>query len=727
MPVSGQGWELHVNRLREQTKGDRTRTVGTYQVFHNGVPAAHTIKVDGVDVPLSGATAESRGPSQNDHPATKDNPSRIVARSYPLATSGGPEYVTHGYRNDLTIGAPMPGIELLDTGNRFAILIHPGKDAFLSSIGCINPCTALPDADEIISYAGSRRRVIALIEDMKQFLGNVPAAGDKPIPGASIVVDEHALVAAEGASAASAVPAAPAAAAAAGLGWPLKRNLIRGKIRNNAFGMVRNGGTRPHQGWDLLAPIGTECFAIADGKIETIYKSDAYGDVVELAFEFNGQKRYAAYAHLSAVRVTAGQSVTRGQLIGLSGDSGNAHGLDSSQMHLHFEIRSVSRPGLGLGGRIDPTQLYGTCPLQTAIEWEPAAGAAAPTAQPEPSPAPAAPVIGVVTRLELNRKPIFDAVRILLGRGFEPSEVTALDAACELAAAAARTAAELNRKPIFDAVRAMRGRGFTPAEVAALDQACDLASGGRAAVPPVLTAEVVAPAAGGGAAASARRRLGSLSEVFESGNRGPGTVSSGGNDPGGVSYGVYQLSSNAGTLAAFMKAEGKKWAAEFGNAAPGGSQFSSTWKAIAAREPDEFREAQHAFIERTHYRKAVSAVLASKGIDLSVRHPAVCDATWSVSVQHGRAAEILATAVDVADGQGARADAGYDRHLIEAIYKTRIDYVLKIASNPNLKAGERQQLISITQNRFPTERAACLKMLDEIAAQVAAPVAPAQG
>jgi len=219
MPVNGQGWELHVNRVEEQTNGGRTRTVGTYRVFHNGTPADHTITVEGVEVPLSGTTAESSGPSQNDVPATRARPSRIVAKTYRLATSGGPEYVTRGYRTDQRIGAPMPGIELLDTGNRFAILIHPGKNAFLSSIGCINLCTRLPDADELINYPGSRRRVIALIEDMRQFLGAVPAAGDKPIPGASLTIDEDGLAGAK-----------PKASAAVAPTYTVQRDDTLGKI-----------------------------------------------------------------------------------------------------------------------------------------------------------------------------------------------------------------------------------------------------------------------------------------------------------------------------------------------------------------------------------------------------------------------------------------------------------------------------------------------------------------
>ncbi|HKG84155.1 MAG TPA: hypothetical protein VKB16_13520 [Beijerinckiaceae bacterium] len=188
MPITEQGWEIHVQRLKEQARGNQTRTVGTYQVFHDGEPAS-AISVDGVAVPLFGTTAESKGPGQNDTPATVARPSRILPGRYPLKTSGGPTYVTTGFRQDLRIKPQMPGIELRRTGNRSAIIIHPGKGEFLSSIGCINPCTSLPDEDEDIDYAGSRRRVIALIEDMKRFLGTVSENGDVAIINAFAIID----------------------------------------------------------------------------------------------------------------------------------------------------------------------------------------------------------------------------------------------------------------------------------------------------------------------------------------------------------------------------------------------------------------------------------------------------------------------------------------------------------------------------------------------------------
>jgi hypothetical protein len=277
----------------------------------------------------------------------------------------------------------------------------------------------------------------------------------------------------------------------------------------------------------------------------------------------------------------------------------------------------------------------------------------------------------------------------------------------------------MNRKPIFDAVRSMLGRGFKTAEIKALDLACDLAEaaiepGQNEPVKPTPAASDAAPTNPNTSFAKPVpvHRLGSLSETYESGGNGPGTVSSGHGDPGGVSYGTYQLSSNAGTLSAFMKSEGKPWATEFGTAKGGSAEFSAIWKVIAARDKVAFGAAQHDFIERTHYRVAVQAVKDRKGIDLDTRHDAVRDAVWSVAVQHGGAAMILNDSVDATDIKLARDHTGYDRKLVEAIYKRRTDYVLSVASNPKLPANQKQQLISITKNRYPSELKAALAMLD---------------
>ncbi|MDE8650244.1 hypothetical protein [Novosphingobium album (ex Liu et al. 2023)] len=244
----------------------------------------------------------------------------------------------------------------------------------------------------------------------------------------------------------------------------------------------------------------------------------------------------------------------------------------------------------------------------------------------------------------------------------------------------------MNRKPIFDAVRAILGRGFTQAEVGAIDRAIDRALEPTDAAP----------------------RLGALSARFESGTRGPGTVSSGTGDPGGVSYGLYQLSSRAGTVTAFLGGEGALWQGDFAGLAPGSPAFAAAWQAVAAREPDAFAEAQHAFIERTHYRPVVAAVLRRTGLDLDSRHVAVRDATWSAAVQHGGAAGVLAEAVERVDTAFAREDPTYDRALVEAMYRQRADYVSRVAER---SAGSaRRLLLSIVAKRYPAEREAALAM-----------------
>src|ERR1051326_3197336 len=75
--------------------------------------------------------------------------------------------------------------------------------------------------------------------------------------------------------------------------WPLSENVIRKRKLSNTFGMVRNHGTKPHQGWDLEAPKGTTIYAIGDGSVVAVLGNSAskhgYGLQLLLSFEFNGK------------------------------------------------------------------------------------------------------------------------------------------------------------------------------------------------------------------------------------------------------------------------------------------------------------------------------------------------------------------------------------------------------------------------------------------------------
>lgn len=87
-----------------------------------------------------------------------------------------------------------------------------------------------------------------------------------------------------------------------------------------------------HNGIDYAAPAGTPIYAAADGRIEKLYVSRSYGNYIRIAHENDFS---TAYAHMNAFAegLDTGVEVTRGQLIGHVGSTGN-----SSGPHLHFEL-----------------------------------------------------------------------------------------------------------------------------------------------------------------------------------------------------------------------------------------------------------------------------------------------------------------------------------------------------------------------------------------------------
>ncbi|MCI3270801.1 M23 family metallopeptidase [Streptomyces cylindrosporus] len=97
-----------------------------------------------------------------------------------------------------------------------------------------------------------------------------------------------------------------------------------------------------HTGVDFVVPTGTPLKAVGAGTVVSAGWGGAYGNqvVIKLADGY-----YAQYGHLSQLSVSAGQTVTEGQQIGLSGATGNVTG-----PHLHFEIRTTP----DYGSDVDP-------------------------------------------------------------------------------------------------------------------------------------------------------------------------------------------------------------------------------------------------------------------------------------------------------------------------------------------------------------------------------------
>jgi hypothetical protein len=90
------------------------------------------------------------------------------------------------------------------------------------------------------------------------------------------------------------------------------------------------GRTADHRGTDYQCPTGTGVLATAAGQVITSAFVSGYGEYIKLD---HGNGITSGYAHLNLRQVTVGQTVTAGQQIGLSGNTGNSTG-----PHLHFEI-----------------------------------------------------------------------------------------------------------------------------------------------------------------------------------------------------------------------------------------------------------------------------------------------------------------------------------------------------------------------------------------------------
>ncbi len=97
---------------------------------------------------------------------------------------------------------------------------------------------------------------------------------------------------------------------------------------------ISRGLVGGHTGIDYRANVGTPIAAAADGVVVIADENGwngGYGKTVLIA---HGSNMTTRYGHMSDVRVTAGQRVSQGDLIGLSGNSGRSTG-----PHLHFELR----------------------------------------------------------------------------------------------------------------------------------------------------------------------------------------------------------------------------------------------------------------------------------------------------------------------------------------------------------------------------------------------------
>jgi hypothetical protein len=192
-----------------------------------------------------------------------------------------------------------------------------------------------------------------------------------------------------------------------------------------------------------------------------------------------------------------------------------------------------------------------------------------------------------------------------------------------------------------------------------------------------------------------------------------GTVSSGRYDPGGVSYGVFQISTKAGMAKAFVASpEAARYAEAFAHLQPGSPAFAAKWREVTAHDPAGFTAAQRAFLIRENYDPVVRQVARRTGFDLSAHSDALRETVFSAAVQHHHAPTFIAEAVQNTDLKVGRGNARYETVLIDEIYRRRASYLEQLALSAKKRGGKDARTFDNAAHiRMPAERAAAQKML----------------
>lgn len=112
------------------------------------------------------------------------------------------------------------------------------------------------------------------------------------------------------------------------------------------------GASTYHEAVDIGVPEGTNVYACADGVVTTASYSDSAGNMVVID---HGNGLVSKYFHNKELKVAAGDTVTKGQIIAISGNTGNSTGA-----HLHFGIYSNGTAVDPLGFKYDNGMGSGT-------------------------------------------------------------------------------------------------------------------------------------------------------------------------------------------------------------------------------------------------------------------------------------------------------------------------------------------------------------------------------
>ncbi len=194
-------------------------------------------------------------------------------------------------------------------------------------------------------------------------------------------------------------------------------------------------------------------------------------------------------------------------------------------------------------------------------------------------------------------------------------------------------------------------------------------------------------------------KIGELAGKYETSGKGPGFISEGSKwgDPGGDSYGSYQIETNKGTMKDYLTRTKDAFTASLRGLKINSAEFKAQWRLLAKQDPDGFQQSQFDFL-CSKPNGHNDAYAFAKKLGWAIDNFALESAVFSTSNQSGRWSIIFAKA-NILPTDSVIVQ-------INKLYDARAEYFKKLNLTPAIKKA-------IIKARTIEERRDCLSLLNK--------------
>lgn len=204
--------------------------------------------------------------------------------------------------------------------------------------------------------------------------------------------------------------------------------------------------------------------------------------------------------------------------------------------------------------------------------------------------------------------------------------------------------------------------------------------------------------------------IGDLAKKYETSGKGPGYISNGSNwgDPGGDSYGSYQIETKKGTMKEYLTKTNDMFTKELSQFAINSDKFKQTWKDLASKYPEQFQQSQFDFLckKPNGYNDAIAY---AKKLGWATDNLAMQSAIFSISNQSGgwKLGIFVKTGIKSTDSIDIQINKLYDSRATYFKSLGSLSYKIKESIMKN-RCGKKFNMENFIG---PNERKDCLKLI----------------